>query len=171
MTAVRHWLVDQIASLVPLASCLLLLVVDLAPLPVLGRSPTFLLFAGAAFWSLRQPAWFTPGAAFVAGLVADILAGLPPGATALALLISRQMLAASHAHGVVSSGWAAWGLVALVAVLATGVRWAVIGAWLGRAAPPEALLTPLLLTAGLYPVVAAFLEPVDRALQRVRHAA
>lgn len=99
------------------------------PLPYLGSVMPPLAFMALYYWACHRPDLFTSAAAFLLGLLNDLLHGLPPGVSALLFTLAHQViyrlrrLFAGHAFRYLWAGFAVaagllmigeWVLVSLV---------------------------------------------------------
>lgn len=160
-------------SLLPFASALLAIQIDLLPFPGgsgQGGVSSFVTLAVVYFWSLHRPDLFPPIAAFASGLVYDALAGLPPGVTSLLLLLVRSLMASQQRFFVARSFLVVWACFVLLAPLALLARWLVVSAWWGHLFPLPPLLLEMGLTLMLYPLASWLLGPVHNRIPRMIHA-
>ncbi len=129
----------------------------LLPPPLIALMPVY-------FWCLVRPDLMPPWAAFVLGLVQDLLSGMPPGVWAASFIAAYALVDRQRDSFAGLSGWAAvlgFGIAAFVANLCAFV---VVGFYF-RAIPA---LTPalglLVVTVVLYAPVAAILAFIHRRL-------
>lgn len=127
----------------------------LLPPPLLALMPVY-------FWSLVRPDLMPPWAAFVLGLLQDLLSGMPPGVWAASFIAAYALVDRQRDSFASLSGWAAvlgFGIVAFVANLCAFV----LVAFYFRALPP---VTPalglLIVTVVLYAPVAVILAFIHR---------
>lgn len=160
----------QPASVLPFASCLLLVLLDVLPFPLAGRPDVFLTLAGVVAWSWRRPEWLSTGAAFALGLLHDVLAGLPAGMTALVLVLARGAIMASRAT-LESVGPALLGLscIALVAAGCVG-RWLIACVWWGHAFPIAPVLAEFGATVIVLPAILVVIGLIDARMAGPAHA-
>ncbi len=132
----------QLRALLPFATTLVAVLIDVAPL--VGTGPagltSFATLCTVYFWSLYRPDLFTPAAAFVIGLIYDALAGLPLGLSSLALLLVRSLMVVQQRFFLARSFPVIWCCFLLLAPAVEAGRWlldlAVVGA--SVRAPPGA---------------------------------
>ncbi|HVP84013.1 MAG TPA: rod shape-determining protein MreD [Rhizomicrobium sp.] len=129
----------------------------LLPPPLLALMPVY-------FWSLVRPDLMPPWAAFVLGLLQDLLSGMPPGVWAASFIAAYALVDRQRDSFAGLSGWAAvlgFGIVAFVASLCAFV----LVAFYFRTLPP---VTPalglLIVTVVLYAPVAVILAFFHRRL-------
>lgn len=153
-------------NLIPFALSLLLVIVGTLPfqLPGYGLVAANLALMSVFYWSVYRPDLLPPWAAFLIGLLQDILVGTPPGLNALVLLLARAMVVS---QGRVFRGksflvmW--WGF----AMVALGAQ---VLVWLLTAALQLALLDPMpavfqgALTVALFPFLTWFFARTQHAI-------
>lgn len=159
--------------LVPLATALVAVILDLLPLPntapqSLAPSATICVFA---YWALFCPELMTPAATFLVGLVLDAAGGLPPGLTSLALLLIRSALLTGQRFLVAQPFAVLWGCFLLVALAVELARWLTACAYWGRLLPVQPVLLHTVLTVAFYPVVSAVLSRLHQNVVLPGHAA
>lgn len=167
-----HQLDLRLRRLVPLATAMLAILVDVLPLPgpgLEGVSP-FTTLCVVYFWSLYRPDLLTPGAAFLTGLAHDALAGLPPGATSLVLLLARGLIVAQQRFFLPRSFPVIWACFTLLAPIALIIRWSIVSVWWAHVFALPPLLVELLLTIAAYPVVSLLLSHIHNRVPRLAHA-
>ncbi len=123
-----------------------------------------MLLISVYFWSIYRPGSMPPSAAFVLGLLADLLGPEPPGITALVLLalggVAIRLRVALLRQGLLTIWLAFVGLAAA----AEAALWALTASLDLRVLPPLPALFSFGLAAGLYPLVAAALIGLHRGL-------
>src|SRR5215472_5520395 len=91
---------NPIARLLPIATTLLAAVTSIQPVHVPGYAaltPIFTLMA-VYHWTIYRPDLLPPLALFLVGITQDLLAGAPPGVTALVLLLTRAVVLRYRRH-------------------------------------------------------------------------
>src|SRR6516162_4564623 len=81
---------NQVARLLPIATTLLATVISIQPAHIPGYAaltPAFTLMA-VYHWTIYRPELLSPFALFLVGITQDLLTGVPPGLTALVLLLA-----------------------------------------------------------------------------------
>ncbi len=138
---------------VPLLLSLLLVVVSVAfyGIPDLAPVTPSLATMAVYYWGIYRPDLLPAPAAFLIGLVQDILSGGPTGMMALILLLVHAVVVSQRRVFLGKSflvGW--WGL-AIVAGGAAVLSWLVASAWFGSFLPVWPVVYQALLTVALYP--------------------
>jgi rod shape-determining protein MreD len=167
-----HQLDVRLRTLMPAAVALLAVLLDVLPvfgLGTFGLTP-FSTLCVVYFWSLYRPDVFGAGTAFAVGIVYDALAGLPLSATALVLVLVRQVIVVQQRFFLAWSFAVVWCCFLLLAPVVELARWAVLSLWWGRLFALQPLALSLLLTVALYPLASLALTPVLRAMPRSSHA-
>ena len=91
---------NPFARLLPLATTLLATIITIQPAHIPGYAaltPAFTLMA-VYHWTVYRPDLLPPLALFLVGMTQDLLAGVPPGATALVLLLARAVVLRQRRH-------------------------------------------------------------------------
>jgi len=91
---------NTVARLLPIATTLLATVVSIQPAHIPGYAaltPAFTLMT-VYHWTIYRPDLLPPLALFLVGIVQDLLAGVPPGATAFVLLLTRAVVLRHRRH-------------------------------------------------------------------------
>ena len=89
--SIRQHADNPVARLLPLVTTLLAVLISIQPVAIPGYAaltPAFTLMA-VYHWTIYRPNLLPPALLFLVGLVQDLLAGAPPGTTALILLLAR----------------------------------------------------------------------------------
>ncbi len=116
------------------------------------------------FWSLHRPASMPPISVFGIGLLLDLLGYLPLGVGALTLLLAHAV--ALWLRGSLGSrGFlGVWLAFSAVGAVVAALGWAATSLLTFQLLPPDAALSQLVLSAALYPLLAALFA---RALRTV----
>lgn len=150
----------------PAACTVLLLLLLAAPLRLPGQAqlqPAAAL-ACVFFWSLFRPASMPPAVVFLLGLLSDLLGLEPPGVNVLILLIAHG-LAVRWRRALAGQGFlVAWLAFVPVAAGAAALEWALTSLLTFRLLPGGPGMFQFLLTAGLYPALAALFARAHRGL-------
>jgi rod shape-determining protein MreD len=151
-------------ALLPGATLLGLLAVALVPgaVPGAARIAPFLPLSAVYFWSLHRPALLPSWAAFLAGLLQDILSGGPLGLFALLYLAAAELVTVQRRFLTEAPFSLIWAGFALLALLLAAVAWLLSGLALGALVPPGRLAAAAGLTAALYPVISWGLSALYR---------
>lgn len=140
-----------------LALALVAVAIEAAPLglPADAWPSPDILFCIVAYWSLRRPEAVPLVVVFAAGLVRDLLTDAPVGAGALTLVLAAEALKAAGRPLARRGAGAEWLAVsgALAAVLLA--QWILVLLVLAHPAYLVELARQWLLTAALYPLLAA----------------
>ena len=91
---------NPVARLLPIATTLLATVISIQPAHIPGDAaltPAFTLMA-VYHWTIYRPDLLPPLALFLVGITQDLLAGAPPGVTALVLLLARAVVLRHRRH-------------------------------------------------------------------------
>jgi rod shape-determining protein MreD len=91
---------NPVARLLPIATTLLATVISIQPAHIPGDAaltPAFTLMA-VYHWTIYRPDLLPPLALFLVGITQDLLAGAPPGVTALVLLLARPVVLRQRRH-------------------------------------------------------------------------
>jgi len=162
----------QLRALVPFATGLIAVLIDVAPL--IGTGPiglsSFATLCAVYFWSLYRPDLLTPAAAFLVGLVYDGLAGLPLGLTSLALLLVRSLMVTQQRFFLARSFPVIWCCFVLLAPVVEIARWALACLWWGHLFALQPALLELLVTVALYPPASWLLSRLHNQIPRLIHA-
>lgn len=130
-------------------------------------TPSFSVMA-VYYWSIYRPDLLPAPAAFLVGLVQDVLGGGPVGMMALTLLLVHAVVVSQRRVFVGKSFFVGWWGFAIVAFGAALMTWLVASAWYTSFAPAAPLFYQTLLTIALYPGVTWLFGQVhQRALRGV----
>lgn len=126
----RRWLLSSWRYAVPALTSIALLLLMLAPLPLVVPIMPHLGLLGVLAWAMLQPGLMPPWVAFFVGAMADLLFGQPLGvnATLFAVAAGGMRLVESrvgrHGHGF---DWAVAAAVMLAVMACTGPLMALAG--------------------------------------------
>jgi len=150
----------------PAACTASLLLLTAAPLGLPGQAqlqPATAL-ACVFFWSLFRPGSMPPAVVFLLGLLSDLLGLTPPGVLVLILLVTHG-LALKGRRVLAEQGFlVVWLAFVAVAAGAAALEWLILSLLRFRLLPGNAVLFQFLLTAGLYPPLAALFTRAHRGL-------
>lgn len=166
--------IEELArGMIPLLSVLLLVCIDLAPLP--SAAPTaiapLLCLCGIFFWSIHRPDLLGNGVVLVVTIVLDATAGLPIGLTALALFLTRLLLLAPPGFLAGRSFLVVWACFCLAAILLLTLRWLLASVYFQHLFTFRSTAFVMLLTIAAYPLVSLVLALLQPSLPRAAHAA
>ena len=91
---------NPVARLLPVATTVLATIISIQPAHIPGSAapaPAFVLMA-VYHWTIYRPDLLRPFALFLVGITQDLLAGVPPGVTALVLLLTRSVVLSYRRH-------------------------------------------------------------------------
>jgi len=161
----RRWLLSLWRYAVPALICMVMVGVMLAPLPLpVPAMPNLALMAVLA-WVMLQPALMPPWLAFVVGLLADVMFGLPLGVNATLFAVAAgsirllDLLLVDRSHRI---DWIGISLLVLACTLATGPLMALAG----RPVPVLPMLWQVLTSMIAWPLLLHALAAVQRRLAR-----
>ena len=159
-------------GLVPAATLVVAVVLAVLPLGIPGlRIVTpFLALAAVYFWSIYRPELVPVWAAFLAGLLQDLLIGSPIGLTALVLVLVRALAASQRRTVLGQSFGVEWAGFLLVAAGAGAAGWLLACVYDGALLPAVPFAVQWLLTSALYPVGSWLLGQTARVSRPMRAA-
>ncbi len=157
---------DQIGrSLAPAAVTLMLVLLSMVPLhlPDWDKLVPSMALMSIYYWAIHRPDLLPPSAAFAIGLLQDLLAGTPPGMTAL-VLVSCHLAVESQRAFFLANGllilWLGFAFMAAGAVLIQGLLYSVLFQTL---VPMEIPLVQAAVTVAVFPIFASLFISVHRA--------
>lgn len=157
---------DQIGrSLAPGAVTVMLLLLAMVPLqlPGLDKVAPSMALMSVYYWSIQRPDLLPPSAAFAIGLLQDLLAGTPPGMTALVLVTCHLVIETQRAFFLANGFlilWLGFSFIAFGAALLQGLLYAILYQTL---IPMEIPLLQAAMTLAVFPVFASLFIGVHRA--------
>lgn len=165
LTAFNQKLTQALKSLLPLetALVLVLLSVEVWPLPYLGGVSPSLTLAAVTYWAIYRPDLFRPSLAFALGLIHDILNLLPFGLSAFIFVGIYQLAFSQRRLFVRQYFFMLWAGFAVMALLASAANWVGLSLWNRAAMPLVPALIQLGLTIVLFPLPAWILIRLQRA--------
>jgi rod shape-determining protein MreD len=154
-----------VRHMVPSGVTLLLLLLTAIPthVPGLAGMTPMLPMMGVYYWAIYRPDLLPAWAAFLVGLLHDIIAGTPLGVNALVMLLVQGVSASQRKFFLGKSFLVAWWAFSLLAAGATGMSWLLMSILAGRLIDPAPAFFQYMLTLGLFPVL-------TRALARTQMA-
>ena len=155
---IENWLGNlrrQTASLIPLLSGIGLVLLTSTPLYFghVGDVAPRLAVTAVIFWTVYRPDLFGYGSAFVLGLAAELVAGLPLGITALVLVIIRHGVFSRRRYFLRKAFHVVWAEYALVVVAAVAIDWMLVSLYLWTVPGVVLHLVQVLLTVVMFPAV------------------
>ncbi len=158
---------DRIArNLIPFGFGLFLVIAGTLPLyiPDYGPVAANLALMAVFYWAVYRPDLMPPLAAFVIGLLQDILIGTPLGMNALILVLVRAVVVSQGGLFRTKSFPVMWWGFAMVALGAAVLLWGMAAALNFAALNPLPVAFQCALTVALFPIL-------TWALARTQHAA
>lgn len=157
-----------VRHMLPFGATLLLLLFGLVPTRVPGYAviAPVLPMMGVYYWAIYRPDLLPPTAAFLLGLLHDIMAGLPLGVSALVLLGVQGVTASQRRFFIGHAFAVAWWGFALVALGAMVLTWVLVSILFARLVEPKAATFEYLITIAAYPVVSWLLARTQVAFLR-----
>lgn len=157
-----------IRHLVPFGVTLILLMIGLVPtrLPAFAIIAPILPLMGVYYWSIYRPDLMPPSAAFLLGLLHDIIAGMPLGVSALVMLAVQAVTASQRRFFLGNTFFVAWWGFALMALGAMTAIWLLACMLFAHIIPPKAVMFEYLVTISAYPVVSWLLARTQVAFLR-----
>ncbi len=153
---------------VTLSIIFVLLVLSAFPFPFWGLGeirPAFLLIA-VYYWAVFRPQMLSPAGAFAAGLALDLVSAWPLGMNALSLLVVQWVVKSQRNFLLGQNFMVIWFSFALVALLSGILQWAVFSLLELHFMSIRPVLTGILMTAVVYPLIAMPLFRINRTLER-----
>lgn len=146
-TWVRH--------MVPISVTLLLLLLTAIPthMPGFAGVAPVLPLMGVYYWAIYRPDLLPAWAAFLVGVLYDILAGTPLGVHALVLLLVQGVAAGQRRFFLGKSFMVAWWAFGLLAAGSAGLSWILVAILAGQILDPRPVLFQYVLTLGLFPLL------------------
>ena len=157
---------DQIGrSLAPAAVTIMLILLSMVPLPIHGwdRLMPSMALMSVYYWAIHRPDLLPPSGAFAIGLLQDLLAGTPPGSTALTLLCCHMVIDTQRAFFLANGFlilWLGFAFIAFGAALLQGLIHSVLDRTL---MPMEIPLVQAAVTLAVFPLFASLFISVHRA--------
>lgn len=116
------------------------------------------------FWSVFRPDSMPPAAAFLLGLLTDLLSLVPPGTSVLVLLIVHGVALRTRRFVAAQGFLVVWLVFVAVAAGAAALEWALISLLTFRLLPPSPALLQFGVSAGFYPLLATIFTRAHRGL-------
>lgn len=140
---------------VPVGVTLTLLLLTAVPtrLPGFAGIAPMLPLMGVYYWAIYRPDLLPAWAAFLVGLLYDVIGGTPLGVNALVLLLVQGVSASQRKFFLGKSFLVAWWAFGLLAAGAIGLSWLLVTVLNGRVVDPAPVIFEYLLTMGLFPIL------------------
>ena len=157
----REW---SPVRLVPTLATLALAVLSVLPLrfPDYAAVAPLLALAGLYYWTIYRPDLLQPPAAFLCGVVLDLLSGAPLGVSALVFLLARAAVLPQRRFFVDRLFPFVWGGFTLLAAAAIAFLWLLGSVLEGAILDMRAAVLQWVLTVACFPAVAYLLMRVQR---------
>jgi rod shape-determining protein MreD len=157
---VRHWL--------PVGVTLFLLLLTVVPTRIPGFAGVAPLLAlmSVFYWSIFRPDLLPYYAAFLIGLLYDVISGTPLGVNALMLLLVRGVTGSQRRFFLGKSFLVAWSAFAMVAGGGMLLSWLLVSMLHAALLEPQAVMFEYLMTLSLYPVLSWMLARTQAAFLR-----
>ena len=155
-------------SLFPFALTLLLVMAGMVPLPVPGLSPIVpsLGLIAVYYWVIHRPDLMPIWAIFLIGVVHDLLAGGPLGASSLVFLAVHAVIAAQRRVFAGASFFLIWTMFLPLAGAAILLSWVLHCLVAETLIDPNPAAFQFLTTAAVYPCCAWLFGQAQRSLLR-----
>lgn len=164
---------ELLRGALPFLAVLLLVLIDLAPLP--NPAPTalspLLCLCGIFYWTVHRPDLFGNTLALILTVLLDATAGLPLGLTAAALFATRLLLLAPQRFFAGRSFLVLWACFSLAVSLLMTLRWLLASLYFQHLFAFQPVAVELLLTIAAYPLVSLLLAFLHPSLPKMAHAA
>lgn len=145
--------------MVPFSICLILLLITILPMriPALAGISPMLTMVAVYYWAIYRPDLLPAWAAFVLGLLSDIVIGHPLGMDALVLLLVQGIAANQRKFFLGKSFLVAWWAFGLLAAGAMALSWLVVAMMHKQMLDPTSAFFAYILTMGLFPLLTRLL--------------
>jgi rod shape-determining protein MreD len=155
----------SVARFVPTFTILTLALLSVLPLrfPDYAAVAPLLALAGLYYWTIYRPELLPPVAAFLCGLVLDLLSGAPLGVAALVFLLTRVVVLPQRRFFVDRLFPFVWGGFTLLAAAVIVFLWLLGSLLSGVLLDMRAVMLQWVLTVACFPAVAYLLMRVQRA--------
>ena len=119
---------------------------------------------GIFYWSIYRPDLLPIWAAFLIGLLADIIAGTPIGINALLYLLVRGVVVTQRRFFLTNSFPMTWAAFAIIALGMMGLNWILFALLNGDVVDPQILLWQYVILMGMFPLVTILLAYTQMVL-------
>ncbi len=154
-----------VRHLLPFCLTLFMLLLTVMPLHVPGLASIcpILPLMGVYYWAIYRPDLLPAWAAFVLGLMHDIISGTPLGVNALVLLLAQGVASSQRKFFLGKSFSVTWWAFGLLAAAALGLSWMLVIMLSGRAVDAVPVIFEYILTMGLFPLLTRLLARTQMA--------
>ncbi len=159
----REW---SVVRLVPTLTTLVLAVFSVLPLrfPDYAAVAPLITLGGVYYWTMYRPDLLPPAAAFLCGVVVDLLSGVPLGVSALVFLFTRAVVLPQRRYFVDRLFPFVWGGFTVLAAAAIAFLWLLGSFFEGAMLDMRTVTLQWVLTVASFPAVAYLLMRVQRAV-------
>lgn len=133
-------------------------------LPFSGRVEVSVLLMAIYYWAIYRPTLLPPWVVFVAGVMFDVLSGLPIGLSAFIFLAVRWVVVDQRLFLMGQSFMMVWLVFAVVLCFASVLQWAVYGLLQLAWTPWQPVGVMVVLSVLVFPVVSFILHLSHRML-------
>lgn len=157
-----------VRHLLPVGMTLALVLLTVMPtrIPGFAGVAPLLALTSVFYWSIFRPDLLPAYAAFLIGLLYDIVSGMPLGVYALVLLLVQGVTAAQRRFFLGKSFVVAWCAFGVVAGAGMILSWLLVSMLLSTFVEPQAVMFEYLMTLSLYPVLSWLLARTQVAFLR-----
>jgi rod shape-determining protein MreD len=150
---------------IPALTVFLLLILSVLPFRIPDYATVTPLFAlaGIYYWTIYHPELLPPVVVFFAGLMLDLLSGMPLGVSSLLLLLARSVVEGNRRFFVNRLFPFVWGGFTLLAAAAIALLWLIGGMLEGAMLDMRAAALQWVLTVASFPAIGYLLMRVQRA--------
>ncbi|MBF0324135.1 rod shape-determining protein MreD [Magnetospirillum moscoviense] len=154
-----------VRHIVPTGVTLFLLFLTAIPthIPGLAGITPMLPMMGVYYWAIYRPDLLPAWAAFLIGLLHDIIAGTPFGVNALVMVLVQGVSASQRKFFLGKSFMVAWWAFSLLAAGASALSWLMTSILSGRVIDPGPAFFQYFLTLGLFPLLTRVLARTQMA--------
>ena len=158
-TTLTNRIMDFTRAGIPFTLSVFLILLAIMPygLPKSSLAAPILALISVYYWSVFRPDLMPPSAAFLLGLMVDILSGGPPGLNALVLIMVKWAASAQRRALAGKSFAVGWLGYLLIAAGAAVINWFVASLFHATIIESVPLLVSHAVGAAVYPLVAVLL--------------
>jgi rod shape-determining protein MreD len=143
---------------------LILLSLVALPIPAAGLVKPYMVLMAIYYWAIYRPTLVPPVLCFAAGLIMDILTGMPLGLTAMVFVLVRWIVSSQRRFLRGQPYIAIWAFFGLVAVLAGLLQWGLLGLVHMHWSPPGPVGLTVLVSLFFFPFITLLLIGAHRLL-------
>ena len=167
-THLAHRVANYARAGIPVAVSLLLVLAAILPygLPKSSLAAPILALISVYYWSVFRPELMPAGAAFLIGLMVDVLSGGPPGLNALVLILVHWAASGQRRVLAGKSFAVAWLGYLLIAAGAAIINWFFASLFHTTAIESVPLVVSRAIGTAAYPLVALFLARMQLLIRQ-----